>query len=529
MAATGELAMDISQILERAVQFFPQQTACVSGATRLTYRDLQARVYHLANVLQHYNIGKGDRVAVLSANSLPYLEMYYATAALGALIVPLNFRLAPAELAYILQDSGSTMLLVGEGFEALCGQATQRLSTVPTMIFAAVRDVPGDRLCYESCLAQASAEFTPVEVDEHDLAGLFYTSGTTGNPKGVMLSHRNLVSNAYHLLSAIHEEEGEIYLHCCPMFHLADGPTSHRITWLGGTHVIVPGFDPTAVLEAIQRERVTSVLLVPTMINFLVNSPAIGTYDLSSLRRILYGASPMPVEILRQAVQVFGCPLIQLYGLTETAPLLTMMAPRYLAFEGEEALVRRLASCGRAVPGVRVRVVNAAGNDVQPGEVGEIIARGPNIMQGYWNKPEETAAAFRDGWFHTGDLATVDDEQFIFMVDRKKDMIITGGENVYSTEVENALYQHPAVLEAAVLGVPDDRWGEAVLALVVLKPHNTVTEAALIEHCRSLIARYKCPRRIEMRHEPFPKSGSGKILKAALREPYWQGHSRRVH
>ena len=521
--------MDIAQILDRAVQFFPYRTACVSDDTRLTYRDLQARVYRLANMLQHYNISKGERVAVLSANSLPYLEMYYATAALGALIVPLNFRLAPAELAYILQDSGSTLLLVGEGFEALYEQTAQQLSTVPTTIFTATSDVPDGRLCYESCLAQASTDFTPVEVDEHDLAGLFYTSGTTGSPKGVMLSHRNLVSNAYHILSAIHEEEGEIYLHCCPMFHLADGPTSHRITWLGGTHVIVPGFEPMAVLEAIQRERVTSVLLVPTMINFLVNSPAIGDYDLSSLRRILYGASPMPVEILRHAAQVFGCPLIQLYGLTETSPLLTMMAPHYLAFDGEATKVRRLASCGRAVPGVRVRVVNDANNDVQPGEVGEIIARGPNIMQGYWNKPEETAAAFRDGWFRTGDLATVDDEQFIFMVDRKKDMIITGGENVYSTEVENALYQHPAVLEAAVIGVPDERWGEAVLALVVLKPHSTVTEAALIEHCRNLIARYKCPRRIELHQEPFPKSGSGKILKVALREPYWQSQSRRVH
>jgi long-chain acyl-CoA synthetase len=486
-------------------------------------------VYRLANVLRHHGIVKGSRVAVLSANSLPYLEMYYATAALGALIVPLNFRLAPAELAYILQDSGSTLLLVGEGFAELYRQTKPRLATPPTTIAAAAQGLPDAVPGYEDCLAQASADFTPVEVDEHDLAGLFYTSGTTGHPKGVMLSHRNLVTNAYHFMSAIHEEEGEVYLHCCPMFHLADGPTSHRITWLGGTHVIVPGFEPLAVLEAIQREGVTSVLLVPTMINFLVHHPAIAAYDLSSLRRILYGASPMPVEILRRAAQVFGCPLIQLYGLTETSPLLTMMAPRYLALAGEEAQVRRLASCGRAVPGVRVRVVDDQGNDVQPGEVGEIVARGPNIMQGYWNKPEETAAAFRQGWFCTGDLATVDEEQFIFMVDRKKDMIITGGENVYSTEVENALYQHPAVLEAAVIGVPDDRWGEAVLALVVLKPHAAASDVDLIEHCRGLIAHYKCPRRVEICQAPFPKSGSGKILKASLREPYWQGQSRRVH
>jgi long-chain acyl-CoA synthetase len=284
-----------------------------------------------------------------------------------------------------------------------------------------------------------------------------------------------------------------------------------------------------AVLEAIQCERVTSVLLVPTMINLLVNQPGVGDYDLSSLRRILYGASPMPVELLRRANHIFGCDLLHMYGLTETSPLLTMLPPQYVALEGEPAQVKRLASCGRAVPGTQVRVVNDQREEVRPGEVGEIIARGPNVMHGYWNKPEETAAVWRDGWFYTGDLATVDEEHFIFIVDRKKDMIITGGENVYSTEVENALYQHPAVLEAAVLGIPDEYWGEVVLALVVLKPGMAATTEALTTHCRSVIAHYKCPRRIELRTELLPKSGSGKILKADLREPYWQGHDRRVH
>ncbi|GIX48517.1 MAG: fatty-acid--CoA ligase [Candidatus Tectimicrobiota bacterium] len=520
--------MTLTQILERAVRYFPQQTACVAGDVRLTYRELHARVNRLANALRGLGVQPGDRVAVLSANSLPYLELYYATAALGAPIVPLNFRLAPAELAYILQDSGSSVLVVGEGHEALGAETLQRLEARPRLITTAPAGWAGAQ-AYEELLAQASPDFTPVAVAEDHLAGLFYTSGTTGHPKGVMLSHRNLMSNALHFLAAVQEEEGEVYLHCCPMFHLADGPTSHRITWLGGTHVILPGFDAEAVLEAIARERVTSLLLVPTMINFLVNHPRVTQYDLSSLRRICYGASPMPVELLRRAAKVFGCPFIQLYGLTETSPLLTMMHPKYLAFEGEEAKVRRLASCGRAVPGVEVRVVNARMEDVQPGEVGEIVARGPNVMRGYWNKPEETAAAFRDGWFCTGDLATVDAEQFIFIVDRKKDMIITGGENVYSTEVENVLYQHPAVLEAAVIGVPDERWGEAVLALVVLKPGMAATEAELIAHCRERIAHYKCPRRVEFRSEPFPKSGSGKILKTVLREPYWQGHERRVH
>jgi long-chain acyl-CoA synthetase len=521
--------MDIPQFLERAVQFFPNSVACVVGETRLTYGTLQARVNRLANALQQHGVSKGDRVAVLSTNSLPYLEMYYATAALGALIVPLNFRLAPAELAYILCDAGATVLLVGEGFEALYIHTRQHLSIPLLTISTAPGAAPHGMLSYEVCLAEARADFAPPQIDEDDLAGLFYTSGTTGNPKGVMLSHRNLVSNAYHFLSSVHEAEGEVYLHCCPMFHLADGPTSHRITWLGGTHVILPGFEPVAVLDAIQRERVTSVLLVPTMINLLVHHPCVGEYDLSSLRRILYGASPMPVELLRRANQVLGCQLIQVYGLTETAPMLTMLPPQYVALEGDDAAIRRLASCGRAVPGTRVRVVNEHGEDVPPGEVGEIIARGPNVTRGYWNKPEETAAAFRNGWFYTGDLATVDKEQFIFIVDRKKDMIITGGENVFSTEVENGLYRHPAVLEAAVVGVPDAHWGEAVLALVVLKPGAMVTGAELIDHCRGLMAHYKCPQHVEFRSEALPKSGSGKILKAALREPYWQGYNRRVH
>ena len=521
--------MDITHILERAVRFFPQATACVAGARRLTYDAFYERVGRLAQALRQCGVTQGTRVAVLSANSLPYLEMYYATAWLGAVIVPLNMRLAAAELAYIINDSGSTVLLVGEGYETLYAATQPHVTTVTTVLSSATDEVPAGMLRYEECLASISTACAPAAVEEDELAGLFYTSGTTGHPKGVMLTHRNLVSNAHHFLSSVLEQEGEIYLHCCPMFHLADGPTSHRITWLGGTHVIIPGFEPVAVLEAIQRERVTSLLLVPTMINFLVNHPTVGDYDLRSLRRILYGASPMPVELLRRAHRVFDCHLIHAYGLTETSPLLTLLLPQYVALEGDAAKVKRLASCGRAVPGTRVRVVNDRGEDVQPGEIGEIIARGPNIMQGYWNKPDETDAAFRDGWFCTGDLATVDAEQFIFIVDRKKDMIITGGENVYSTEVEDALYQHPAVLEAAVIGTPDEHWGEAVTALVVLQPGASVREAELIAHCRGLMAHYKCPRWVECRAEPFPKSGSGKILKAALREPYWQGYDRRVH
>ena len=521
--------MNVTQILERAVRYFPNNTAYVAGDQKRTYSEFQEQVNRLGNALVENGVGKGDRVAVLSANSGPYLEMYYATSAIGSLIVPLNHRLAPVELAYILQDSGSKLVLLGEGFEEAYAEVGTHLETKPPTLYSGSGETPQGMADYDESLANASPDLAAPDVDEQDLAGLFYTSGTTGNPKGVMLTHRNCVSNALHFMGAVKEKEGEVYLHCCPMFHLADGPTSHRITWLGGNHVIVPGFDPIPVLDAIQTHRVSSSLMVPTMINFLVNHPRVGEYDLSSIRWILYGGAPMPVELLREASRVLRCNLIQLYGLTETAPLLTMLNPEHVAFEGDETKVRRLASCGRAVAGVDVRVTLEDGKEVKPGEIGEIVCRGPNIMKGYWNKPEETSDAFRGSWFRTGDLATIDDEQFIFIVDRKKDMIITGGENVFSTEVEQALYKHPAVLEAAVIGVPAEKWGETVMALVVTKPGESATETDIIEHCRSLIAHFKCPRGVEIRSEPFPKSGSGKILKGVLREPFWEGKDRRVN
>jgi long-chain acyl-CoA synthetase len=344
-----------------------------------------------------------------------------------------------------------------------------------------------------------------------------------------MLSHANLLANAYHILACGIWREGDVYLHACPMFHIADGPTTHAVTWLGGTHVIIPSFKPDLALEAIERERVTATLLIPTMINFLINHPDVAKRDLSSLRIVTYGGAPMPEELVRRATQLLPCSFCQAYGLTETSPLLTLFPNQEQALAGPPEQMRRLLSCGREVIGVRVRVVNTRGEEVKPGEVGEIIAKGPNIMVGYWNNPQATAEAVRDGWLYTGDLATVDEEGYIYIVDRKKDMIITGGENVFSTEVENVVYTHPAVLEAAVVGVPDATWGEAIKAIVVLKPGASATEEEIIAYCRSRIAHFKVPRSVDFYEGALPKSGSGKILKRELREKYWAGHERRVH
>jgi acyl-CoA synthetase (AMP-forming)/AMP-acid ligase II len=309
---------------------------------------------------------------------------------------------------------------------------------------------------------------------------------------------------------------GEVYLHACPMFHIADGPTSHFITWLGGTHVIIPGFRPDLALEVIERERVTATLLIPTMINFLIHHPDVKARDLSTLRCIAYGGAPMPAELARQAMQTLTCSFIHLYGLTESSPLLTFLPPEEHVVDGPPEKVRRLLSCGREVIGVRVRVVNTEGREVAPGEVGEIIAKGPNNMVGYWNKPQETADALRDGWLYTGDLATVDEEGYIYIVDRKKDMIITGGENVFSTEVENVLYTHPAILEAAVVGVPDAVYGEAVKACVVPRPGAALDPDAVREWVRARLARFKAPERVEVL-EVLPRNPNGKVVKGMLR------------
>ncbi|HEA66341.1 MAG TPA: fatty acid--CoA ligase [Desulfobacterales bacterium] len=523
--------MNLYDGLRHQAKLNPSAPAVSCGDAQYTYGQFNERVLRLGNALTDQGVRKGDRVATLLLNCHRYLELYYATAVIGVTIVPLNYRLAPKELEYIMNDSESGTLFTDENFLQLIEPVMAELKSLKRTIFTSgVKEVPDGMLDYETLIAESSTGMPSVTVEEEDLSGIFYTGGTTGLAKGVMLSHRNLRSNAYHNLMNFPFEnggEGEVYCHAAPMFHLANGAAMYANVIHGSKHTFVKMFDPKVLLELIQKERITMVILVPAMINFVVNYPEVGNYDISSLRTIVYGAAPMPVELLKKAMEVIGCDFIQGYGMTETSPTLTILYSDEHHTEGPEKLTRRLLSCGREIIGVEVRIVNEDGQDVKPGEVGEIIARGPNIMQGYWKKEAETEAVLKNGWYYTGDIGTIDDEHYIFLLDRKKDMIISGGENVYSTEVENAIYTHPAVLEAAVIGVPDEKWGEAVKGIVVLKPGAEATAEEIIEHCRDSIAGYKVPKSIEFMDE-LPKSGAGKILKRDLREKYYAGRERRI-
>jgi len=520
----------LRDVLNHAVKLYPDKVATVDGDVRHTYAQTADRIRRLAAALLALGLQPGENIAILANNSHRYLETYFVADLAGMPLAPLNIRLSAHELEFICNDGEVKALFLGPEYLELFGHFK---AGTPGIEHVILLDGPAGDGClsYEALVSgHAPLVHAAREWGEDEMLNLCYTGGTTGLPKGVMLTQRNIVSNAQHFVQTCSFTERDIWLHVAPMFHLADAWACYAVTMVGGVHIFIPGFTPQATLEAIQRYRVTKTILVPTMINFVVNFPGLERFDTSSIDLILYGASPMPVDRLLAAVKAFGPKFMQAYGMTETAPLLTLMLREWIRYDGSEADNRRLSSCGREIPDVEVRVVDVVtGEDVAPGQAGEIIARGPNVMLGYWKRPKETAEALRDGYMHTGDIATIDEENFIYVVDRAKDMIISGGENVYTTEVENAIYEHPAVLEAAVVGIPDEQWGEAVLAVVVLRDGSATTEQELILHCKGLIAGYKCPKRVVLQTEPLPKSGPGKILKTEIRKPYWEGASRNVN
>jgi long-chain acyl-CoA synthetase len=516
----------LTQGLRRAVQTKPNGISTHFAGRRRTWQHTMDRVSRVAGALQALGVRPGDRVAILALNSDRYFELMYAIPWIGGAVVPINTRLAAPEIEYILADSGAVTLFVDTAMSHHLTALENRMAGVREVVWLDDTSGPEGLLHYEDLTNYEAA--LDVGAADDDLAGLFYTGGTTGRSKGVMLSHTNLVVNALNGVAGIGFNADTTYIHSGPMFHLADGASTFGVTLVGGRHAFVPRFDPVDVLQTIQTEKVTHAQFVPTMINMLVNHPRFSEFDIKTLSFVLYGASPMPEGILRRAMQMMPhVRLMHAYGMTEASPIVTLLDPRYTTLDGPFA--GRLKSCGQVAVACEIKVVDPDREEVPRGTAGELAIRGANIMKGYWNKPAETEAVLKDGWYYSGDGAIMDDEGFVYIVDRLKDMIISGGENVYSAEVENAISLLPGVGEVAVIGVPDERWGERVHAIIVPKPGVTLSADDVMEHCRGQIAGYKCPRSVDFRDSALPLSGAGKVLKRDLREPYWKGFSKAVN
>ena len=517
--------MNTTHGLRRALQINPEGLATVFGDRWRNWREIGDRVARLAAGLRALGASPDERVAVLSLNSDRYLELYLATAWAGAVIVPLNIRWSPLENDDALRDCRAAVLVVDKAFASV-GAGLAKAVPGLKLVYADDGDLPAGMESYEALLAR-SEPMPDAMRGSADLAGIFYTGGTTGRSKGVMLSHGNLTANALNALGEGMFPASATYLHAAPMFHLANGAAMYSLLLSGGSNAIIQSFTPEGVMAAVQNERITDVLLVPTMIQMLVDHPALASYDMSSLKNVIYGASPISEAVLGRAMAALpNTQFTQAYGMTELSPIATLL--HWKEHIGQGRTKGRHRGAGRPTLGCEVRVVDPDDRVVPCRTVGEIVARGDNVMMGYWERPEETAKAVVDGWMHTGDGGYLDEDGFIYVVDRVKDMIISGGENIYSVEVENAIAQHPAVAQCAVIGIPNEQWGEQVHAVVVSRGGAQVSAAELIEFCKTLIAGYKCPRSIEISKNPLPLSGAGKILKRELRRPFWEKRERLV-
>lgn len=530
--------MNLWLSLNKALTLYADKLAVIDGTTRLTYAETGKRIAAVAEQLGRLGIRQGDVVAVASPNCHEYLEIYYACGVAGIVLSPLNYRLAGREIATILEDSGSRVLLVHTDFAALVPDVVSGSQCIERVIWFGSGERPKITVPaheYEDLAKDGELSFfnTIPYMKADDLAHLYYTSGTTGLPKGVMLTQGNVSFNSLAVIADLSIGEADVWLHAAPLFHLADAWATFALTWIGGTHVFIPYFNAIKALEIIEKERVSMTVLVPTMLNAMLNEYGHMDKkpDSSSWRMVITGGSPIAPDMVRRAVHTFGCEYVQLYGMTETSPFLTLSKPTQAQLElsPEDQLTVR-AKTGRGYIGAEVRVVREDGTDVDNAdvEVGQIVARGPTIFAGYWKQPEATAQTIKNGWIQTGDLATIDKDGYINIVDRAKDMIISGGENIYSTEVEYALCEHVAVLECAVFGIPDTHWGEAVKAVVVLRTEFVIAEPELIAFLRQRLAGYKIPKSIDFLGE-LPKTGSGKIYKKGLRESYWPDLQKQVN
>ncbi|MFI8992657.1 long-chain-fatty-acid--CoA ligase [Streptomyces sp. NPDC053542] len=516
-AVAAARRMSYGAQLARCARKFPDRVAVQHGTRALTFTELDERVSRLANALSARGVERGSRVAVVMHNRTEVAESYLAAVRLGAIAVPVNFRLVAAEIAYILADSGATVLVSDERLAATCAEAARDVEGLSTVLVTGDPAAYGpDAEPYEAVLAAASPQDPGIDVPENDPAFLMYTSGTTGRPKGAVLTHLNLVMAAFTVLSATGgiPREPDVALLGVPMFHIAGLGVTLRGLLDGGRLVIdaASAFDPAAFVDVLEKERITSCFLVPSQWQAVCAVPGIKDRELA-LRTLVWGASVAPPSVLESLRECFpDAPAYSAFGQTEMSPTTTML-------RAEDA-VRKMGSVGTALPGIEVRIVDEEMRDVPAGEVGEIVYRGPTTMLGYWNKPAETAAAFAGGWFHSGDLCRMDEEGFIYVVDRKKDMIISGGENIYCAEVEAAIDAHPGVAEVAVIGVDHPKWVQTPRAVVVpADPANPPAEKELIDHCRARLASYKKPTSVVF-VTAMPRNASGKIQKFRLRERY---------
>ncbi|MDA0365315.1 MAG: long-chain-fatty-acid--CoA ligase [Chloroflexi bacterium] len=528
-----EVPLLVNDFLRRAVKLYGESEAVVDGANRFSYAEYGARCYQLGHALQILGVKKGDRVGILSPNSHHFLEAFYGTASIGAVLVPLNYRLIAADFEYCLQHAGASVILADSDLTESVDAIRTSLPDLKHFVVARYGDAPvADGWTDWETLIAGQPTTPPVDpgLDENDLVSINYTSGTTARPKGVMLTHRNFYVNAYNYISHFGITHDDVDMWTLPLFHCNGWGGPYALTAMGAKHVIVRAPNDAEMYEVIEREGITFACMAPAVLARILEYAHKDRHNIKTKPRFVIAGAPPPLTFVKRLEEELGWTFIQIYGLTETAPILTIAEVKpHLNARGDQAIAIK-GRAGQEGVGVEIRVLGEGGEDVPWDDetVGEVCARGNMVFKGYWNQPDETAKAIVDGYFHTGDLATINKDGYINIVDRAKDVIISGGENVSSIEVEDTLYKHPAVLEAAVIGVPHEQWGETPLAAVVLREGAKATDRELIEFCRERMAHFKAPTRIEF-VSALPRTATGKLKKFELREEYWGGKTRRVN
>ncbi|MBP3041725.1 long-chain-fatty-acid--CoA ligase [Bacillaceae bacterium Marseille-Q3522] len=520
----------IPDLLKRAVTYYPDKIAVIENEKRLTYTQFQARVNQLSNLLLKLGVKKGDRVAYLAPNTLQMLEGFFGVMQIGAIMIPFNTRLIASDYRYMLNHSEAKVFLVDSELTGQVEPVMQELTTLEQFLLLTQKaeEHNGGWKNYEKLLAQVSSDQPErPEMSEMDPASILYTSGTTAHPKGVIHSHRSLYFNSINSMLHLNISDKDTLLHTLPLFHVNGWGAPFTFTGAGATHVMLRKINTTEIYHLIEEEKVSIACMAPTVLNMLVNDPLAQSFKVSHCVRVVIAGSPPPPVFIKLVEEQLGFEFIQVYGMTEAAPFLTISHVKSHLSQEKEHVYKIKAMAGIPMTHVEVKVVNALGEPVQPDgkEIGEIITRGNNVMEGYWKQPEETKKAIQEGWYFTGDMGTIDEEGYISIVDRKKDIIISGGENISSIEVESVLYDHPAILEAVVISIPHEKWGEVPHAICVLKENQALSEEELITFCRERMSHFKVPKSVQFVSE-LPKTASGKIQKVVLREAFWKGEKK---